>query len=168
MTPPRPEVSKPNPYDAEEILKGLRAFAYSLSPPDRLAAAGAALAILTGFLPWKETRLEGEVLGLFSLALPAILAAGCALAALTFRVQAIALDWLSTPARWMIQLTSSAFGILWTAAFMYLSYRPAKMPALAGNVQVALSIPSPGAYLGLFFLCAALLGTLWGIKLDRS
>lgn len=108
------------------------------------------------------------MLGLFSLALPAILAAGCALAALALRAQDIVLTGLSVHARWMIQLTSSAFGILWTTAFMYLSYRPVRVPALAGNVQVALSIPSLGAYLGLFFLCAALLGTLWGIKLNRS
>ncbi len=148
----------------ETLLADIKAFIGGLGTADKLAFIGSALTVLMAFFPWKETRDDGEVIGLLSLGLPAVLAAVVTMVAVGARDQR-SLPGFSPALLWMGQLGSVCVSLIWCLVFIKLSWDSQEVPALIGNENVvALSRPAMGVYLSLVTEAIALAGTLMGVK----
>ncbi|MHB8877629.1 MAG: hypothetical protein ACYC8T_28390, partial [Myxococcaceae bacterium] len=134
-----------------------------LPSSDKLAFTGAALNILFAFFPWKETVVDGEVLGLMSLGFPVFAVSIICIMAIVVRVRRI-MPKLNPLVPWLLQLTAVCFCIVWCLIFVKLSWdsRLAKSPV--GNFDMYISKPSFGVFISVITSLLALGGTLMGLK----
>lgn len=147
----------------EVLMEDFREFVGVLGLSDKVAFAGAALVVLSAFIPWKETAEEGEILGLMSLGLVAVLSASGLMGTIALRVR----RWmprLNVLIPWLLQLGLSIFTILWCIIFMKLSSDTTEVPSPMGNAMIFNSAPTYGVYLGLLGALGSLAGTLLGLK----
>ncbi|QRK13942.1 hypothetical protein JQX13_35215 [Archangium violaceum] len=147
----------------EQVIEDFRDFVGVLGRSDKIAFAGGVTLIISAFLPWKETAAEGEILGLMSLGLIAVLAAIGILGAIAVRVRRL-MPHLNVLVPWLAQLGLSAFSILWCIIFMKVSYDATEVPSPMGNATIMNSSPSFGVFLGLLGALTSLGGTLLGLK----
>lgn len=160
----RPEpmrvVSAPDPLgEAKASVDDLRALYVTLSTADRWAAGAALLLLGSLIVPWRWTKADEEVIGLVE-AWPMLLFGAGALAALYARVK----DSLPQQ-RAALQLGQLACGILGAlyAAQCVRSWADASVAELGGrNVQLVVSAPRFGLYLGAAFAAALLLSSIAG------
>jgi hypothetical protein len=134
-----------------------------LGRSDKIAFAGGATLLLSAFLPWKETAAEGEILGLMSLGLLAVMGALGILGSIAVRVR----QWmphLNVLIPWLAQLGLSVFCILWCILFMKVSYDATEVPSPLGHSTLMNSSPSFGVFLGLLGALTSLAGSLLGLK----
>jgi uncharacterized Zn finger protein (UPF0148 family) len=149
--------------DPEELISDFRRFVGSLSSSDKIAFSGAAVLVISCFLPWKETADEGDILGLMSLGLVGLLAAATLMGTIAVRTRRL-LPNLNVLIPWLLQLGLSLFSILWCIIFMKLSYDSTEVLSPMGNAMIRTSTPSFGVFLGLLGAVASLAGTLLGLK----
>ncbi len=147
----------------EVLVDDFREFVGVLSLSDKVAFAGAALVVLSAFIPWKETAEEGEILGLMSLGLVAVLSACGLMGTVALRVRRL-MPRLNVLIPWLAQLGLSIFTILWCIIFMKLSSDTTEVPSPMGNAMIFNSAPTYGVYLALLGALGSLAGTLMGLK----
>lgn len=150
----------------EEVIGDARAFFSELSRSDKTTFAGAVAVIISNFLPWKETALDGEVLGLMSTGVVSLLCAGVIIAAIAVRVRRTMPN-LHPLAPWVTQLALSCFCVLFTLVFIRLAFDSTEVPSPIGNRMIENSTPSLGVFIGLLGGLGTLAGSLMGLK-ERS
>jgi hypothetical protein len=150
----------------EEIIADTRAFIRELSRSDKIAFASACLIILSCFLPWKETAADGEILGLMSAGIGALLGAVLIIGAIFVRKRGT-LPKVDSSTQWMMQLGVSFFCILYTVVFIKVSFDTTQVQSQLGNAMVWSSSPSFGVFLGLLGSLGALVGSVMGLR-ERS
>ena len=147
----------------EQVIEDFRDFMGVLGRSDKFAFVGAATILVAAFLPWKETAAEGDILGLMSLGLLAVLAAIGIIGSIAVRVRRL-MPHLNVLVPWLVQLGLSVFSVLWCIVFMKISYDATEVPSPMGNATIMNSSPSFGAFLGLMGALTSLAGTLLGLK----
>ncbi|WP_375772751.1 hypothetical protein NR798_18290 [Archangium gephyra] len=147
----------------EQVIEDFRDFMGVLGRSDKFAFVGAATILVSAFLPWKETAAEGDILGLMSLGLVAVLAAVGIIGSIAVRVRRLMPN-LNVLIPWLAQLGLSVFCILWCIVFMKISYDATEVPSPMGNATIMNSTPSFGVFLGLMGALTSLAGTLLGLK----
>lgn len=147
----------------EQVIEDFRDFMGVLGRSDKFAFVGAATILVSAFLPWKETAAEGDILGLMSLGLLAVLAAIGIIGSIAVRVRRFMPN-LNVLVPWLVQLGLSIFSVLWCIVFMKISYDATEVPSPMGNATIMNSSPSFGAFLGLMGALTSLAGTLLGLK----
>lgn len=147
----------------EEIISGTREFIGELSKSDKITFAGAALIGLSCFVPWKETAADGEVLGLMSAGVGALLGAGLIIGAIFARVRRT-MPKINPSAIWMTQLGASFLCVLYTVVFIKTAFDSTQVPSHFGNQMTWNSSPSFGVFLGLLGAIGALVGSVMGLR----
>lgn len=155
-----PQAPAPDPLgEAKASVDDLKALFVTLSTADRLAAGASLLLVASLILPWRWTKLDEEVIGLVS-AWPMLLLAVGALAALYLRVK----DSLPQQ-RAALQLGQLACGLLGAlyAAQCVRTFSDASVAELGGRtIQIVMSSPRFGLYLGAIFAGTLLLSSIAG------
>ncbi|WP_224360357.1 hypothetical protein [Hyalangium versicolor] len=147
----------------EELISDAREFVGELSRPDKIAFAGACVAALSCFLPWKETAVDGDVLGLMSSGIGTLLGAAVVISAIFVRVRRT-MPKFNPMVPWGAQIGMSFFCVLYTVIFLKMSFINTEVPSAIGNRMVLNSSPSFGAFLGLLGAIGALTGSVLGLK----
>lgn len=147
----------------DQALNDFKSFVTDLPLGDKLAFIGAAMFILTCFLPWKETAAEGEILGLMSLGIVGFLVMIAVISALVIRVRRV-MPQLHPLVPWLVQLGGAAFSILWCLIYIGISTDLRKTQALVGNFEQSVSAPAFGVWLAILCGGVTVAGTLMGLK----
>lgn len=147
----------------EQMMEEAREFITDLSRADKLAFAGAAAVVLSCFLPWKETAVDGDVLGLMSSGLGALLLALLVMGALVLRVRK-SMPRLNPLVPWMAQLLGSVSCVLYTVVTLRFSIDSTEVPSAIGNAMIMNSSPSLGVFIALLGGLGAMAGSLLGLK----
>jgi hypothetical protein len=165
--PPRPAPSSVHTTGQimapEELAADLKDFLGDLGRSDKIVFFSAVAVVLSAFTPWKETAEDGDILGLMSLGIIAILGALGIVSVLAVRVRRI-MPRLNVLVPWMAQLGLSIACVLWCLIFMKLSTDNTEVPSAVGREIIYSSSPSFGAVLALLGSLGCLAGTLLGIK----
>lgn len=147
----------------EEIIADTRAFIGELSRSDKIAFGSACLIIFSCFMPWKETAADGEILGLMSAGVGALLGAALVIGAIFVRKRGT-LPKVNASVPWMTQLGVSFFCILYTVIFIKVSIDTTQVQSQLGNAMAFVSSPSIGVFLGLLGAIGALVGSIMGLR----
>lgn len=147
----------------EEVIAGTREFISELTKSDKIAFGGAALVVLSCFVPWKETAVDGEVLGLMSSGIGALLGAALIIGAMFARVRRT-MPKVDPSALWMTQLGVSFLCVLYTVVFIKGAFDSTQVPSNFGNQMTWNSSPSFGVFLGLIGAIGALVGSVMGLR----
>lgn len=148
--------------DADDFIGGLRQFVDSLSAGDKLSFFGAVATILSCFFPWKETVVDGDVLGLAGPGLVTFMMACLTLVVLTLRVnKTLKVNELLL---WAAQLGTLSMGVLWAVVSITQSWNPTLARAVEGNQEVWVSKPSFGVILAVLAGALTGFGTVLGLK----
>jgi hypothetical protein len=151
--------------DPEDLVQDARQFVRNLSQSDKIAVGGAAVLLVSGFMPWKETAADGEILGMMSLGVVAMLAAIGFIALLAVRTRRVREDpYANVLLYWMGQLVVAIFCIFWCIIYMRVSSDSRLVPTAMGDAVVQSSTPAFGVFLGLLGGLGSLGGTLLGLK----
>jgi hypothetical protein len=147
----------------EEIISNAHAFVRELSRSDKIAFAGCCLVLLSCFLPWKETAAEGDILGIASSGLVALLGAVAVIGAIFIRVRRNRPK--SNPlVPWGVQVGASFFTLLYTVVYITSAFDSTEVPSAIGNRMIMNSSPSLGVFLGLLGTMGALAGSVMGLR----
>lgn len=148
--------------DADDFIGGMRLFVDGLSSGDKLAFFGAVATLLSCFFPWKETVVDGDVLGLAGPGLVTFLMGCLTLVVLTLRVnKTLKVNELLL---WAAQLGTLSMGVLWALVSITQSWDPTLARAVEGNQEVWVSKPSFGVILAVLAGGLTGFGTVLGLK----
>ncbi len=161
--PPSESEGSAYPPGAEDAFQEAKKFVRELSTADKLTVAGCALNVLISFFPWKETALEGEILGLMSLGFPVTVVSVLTVMAVVVRVRSF-LPKLSPLVSWIVQLLGISFCIVWCLAYIKMSWDRQMVRSPVGNYEMPVSMPSFGVFIALISSVLGLGGTLLGLK----
>jgi hypothetical protein len=150
----------------EELISDARAFVGELTHSDKIAFAGACVAAVSCFLPWKETATDGDVLGLMSTGVGTLIGAAAVIGAIFVRVRRT-MPKINPMMPWYAQIGMAAFCVLYTLFFIKASYVNTMVPSALGNQMVMNSSPSFGSVLGLLSSIGAVAGSLMGMREHR-
>lgn len=158
-----PEQFQPDKaIDADDFIGGLRHFVDTLSSGDKLSFFGCVATIISCFFPWKETVVDGDVLGLAGPGLVTFLMACLTLVALTVRVnKSLKVNELLL---WAAQLGTLSLGVIWALVSIVQSWNPTLARAVEGNQEVWVSKPSFGVILAVLAGALTGVGTVLGLK----
>ena len=170
--PPRPPpTAVPNQTGQimapEELAADFKSFVAELGRTDKIVFISALVIIASAFLPWKETAADGDILGLMSLGILAVLAAGALVGTVVVRVRRV-MPALGALVPWVVQLCLSIFCIVWCLVFMKISTNGTEVPSSVGKEIVPHSSFSFGVLLALLGALGCLAGTLMGLKEQRE
>ncbi|MFP2964386.1 hypothetical protein ACLEPN_43465, partial [Myxococcus sp. 1LA] len=149
--------------DPDELIRDAKVLFGQLHGGDKVAFWGAALVLMSCFLPWKETAVDGDVLGLMSLGCGAFIMSILLLTAVTIRVKG-SLPNVNPVVPWMGQLVISIVCLIWCIIYIKVSSDTTMVPTPIGNSEMMNSSPSFGVYIAILGAVAALGGTLLGLK----
>ncbi|RKH08357.1 hypothetical protein D7X74_31745 [Corallococcus sp. CA047B] len=149
--------------DPEVLLADARNFLGELEGSDRIAFWGAALVVLSCFMPWKETAADGDFLGLISLGFISFLFAVSTMVFIGIRVRNV-MAWVNPMIPWGAQTASSVICLVWSLIFLKISSDTTLVPSPLGNSEMMNSSPSIGCFLGVLGAVVALLGSLMGLR----
>ncbi|WP_369414502.1 hypothetical protein [Corallococcus soli] len=158
-----PGASRAPIEDPEVLLADARSFLGELEGADRIAFWGAALVVLSCFMPWKETAEDGDFLGLISLGFISFLFAVSTMVFVGIRVRNT-MAWVNPMLPWGAQTASSVICLVWSLVFLKLSSDTHMVPSPLGNSEMMNSSPSIGCFLGVLGAVVALLGSLMGLR----
>jgi hypothetical protein len=147
----------------EQMMEEAREFITALTRADKLAFASAAVVVLSCFLPWKETAVDGDVLGLMSAGFFSLLLSMLVIGTLVVRVRK-SLPKLNPLVPWLAQLIGAFVCVLYTLVMLRLSVDTTEVPSAIGNQMIMNSSPSIGVFIGLLGSLGALAGSLMGLK----
>ncbi|ATB48934.1 hypothetical protein [Corallococcus macrosporus] len=153
--------------DPDELIRDAKELFGQLQGGDKVAFWGAALVLMSCFLPWKETAVDGDVLGLMSLGVGAFIMSILQLTAVTIRVKG-SLPNMNPVVPWMGQLVVSIVCLIWCIVYIKVSSDTTMVPTPIGNSEMMNSSPSFGVYVAILGSVAALGGTLLGLKGQSS
>ncbi|MBZ4417715.1 hypothetical protein [Myxococcus sp. RHSTA-1-4] len=149
--------------DPEELIRDAKELFGLLAGGDKVAFWGAAVVVLSCFLPWKETATEGDILGLMSMGAGAFALSIFVMTAIGMRVKG-SLERLNPVVPWMGQLISSFVCLVWCLIFIKMASDSTRVPSEFGNAEVMNSTPSMGVFIAVLGSLASLGGTLLGLK----
>ncbi|WP_223646728.1 hypothetical protein [Corallococcus sp. EGB] len=149
--------------DPEVLLDDARSFLRELEGGDRIAFWGAALVVLSCFMPWKETAADGDFLGLISLGFISFLFAVATMVFVGLRARQV-MTWVNPMLPWGAQMFCSVVTLVWALVFLKLSSDTTLVPSPLGNSEMMNSSPSIGCFLGILGGVIAVLGGLMGLK----
>ncbi|NOK21362.1 hypothetical protein HMI50_30515 [Corallococcus carmarthensis] len=149
--------------DPEVLLDDARSFLRELEGGDRIAFWGAALVVLSCFMPWKETAEDGDFLGLISLGFISFLFAIVTMVFVGLRARQV-MTWVNPMLPWGAQMVSSVVTLVWSLVFLKISSDTTLVPSPLGNAEMMNSSPSIGCFLGILGGVIAVLGGLMGLK----
>ena len=149
--------------DPEEAMSDARNFLVALTFSDRLAFWGGVATLFACFLPWKETAVDGESIGLLSLGALVFVANIALLGVVVVRTRKM-MPKVHALVPWMVQFGASSFSIIWCLILIKLSVNTLKARALYGNEEVWTSKPGAGVILAVLTSIVALGGTLMGLR----
>ncbi|CAM4513027.1 hypothetical protein HJC22_19995 [Corallococcus exiguus] len=149
--------------DPEVLLDDARSFLGELQGGDRIAFWGAALVVLSCFIPWKETAEGGDFLGLISLGFISFIFAVATMVFVGLRAREV-MTWVNPMLPWGAQMVCSVVTLVWSLVFLKLSSDTTLVPSPMGNAEMMNSSPSIGCFLGILGGVIAVLGTLMGLK----
>ena len=149
--------------DPEVLLDDARSFLKELEGADRVAFWGAALVVLSCFMPWKETAADGDFLGLISLGFISFLFAIGAMVFIGIRVRNL-MAWVNPMLPWGAQMVCTVVCLVWSLVFLKISSDTTLVPSPLGNSEMMNSSPSIGCFLGVLGAVVALLGGLMGLR----
>jgi hypothetical protein len=149
--------------DPEVLLDDTRAFLKELHGADRIAFWGAALVVLSCFLPWKETAEDGDFLGLISLGFVSFLFAIGTMVLVGLRTRQV-MTWVNPMIPWAGQMLCTVVCLVWSLVYLKLSSDTTLVPSPLGNSEMMNSSPSIGCFLGILGGVIALLGGLMGLR----
>ncbi|WP_426753085.1 hypothetical protein [Myxococcus sp. Y35] len=149
--------------DPDELIRDAKELFSQLHGGDKVAFWGSALVLLSCFLPWKETAVDGDVLGLMSLGAVAFVLSIGMMTAVTIRVKG-SLPNVNPVVPWMGQLIASIVCLIWCGIYIKVSSDTTMVPTPIGNSEMMNSSPSFGVYVAILGSLAALGGTLLGLK----
>ncbi len=145
------EEGPPDPLaEARRSLDDLGAFFRTLPTADRVAAGASLLMLLTMAMPWRWTKLDEEVIGLFAAVPAAVLAAGVPV--LVYLRARLASGRLGRPLA-LIQVVAAALNAGYCLWFVRAATDVRTQRVAGKMIALPLSTAEPGAYAGL--LCAA-------------
>jgi hypothetical protein len=147
----------------EELAADFKDFLGELGRSDKIVFFSALAIVLSAFLPWKETAEDGDILGLMSLGIIAILGALGIVGTIAVRVRRV-MPGLNVLIPWMAQFGLSVACIVWCLIFMKISTDSTEVPSAVGKEIIRNSSPSFGAFLGLMGSLGCLAGTLLGLR----
>ncbi|WP_233610116.1 hypothetical protein, partial [Corallococcus sp. AB049A] len=149
--------------DPEVLLDDARSFLRELEGGDRIAFWGAALVVLSCFMPWKETAEDGDFLGLISLGFISFLFAVATMVFVGLRSRQV-MSWVNPMLPWGAQMVCSVISLVWSLVFLKISSDTTLVPSPLGNAEMMNSSPSIGCFLGILGGVIAVLGGLMGLK----
>ncbi len=149
--------------DPEELIRDAKELFGLLAGGDKVAFWGAAVVVLSCFLPWKETAVDGDVLGLMSLGVGAFVLAILVMTAVGMRVKG-SFERINPVVPWMGQLVCAFVCLVWCVIFIKVSSDMTRVPSDIGNAEVMNSSPSLGVFIAVLGSLASLGGTLLGLK----
>jgi hypothetical protein len=149
--------------DPAELLAQARTFVRERTRADRIALGGLGLLLFSCFMPWQETAMEGELLGLLGLGAPAFALALVAAAALYLRARPL-LPQLPAHGAWLAQLAAALLGLFWCAVSLRLATDHTTLPSALGSLELVRSAPAFGLFLALPGALGALAGTLLALR----
>ncbi len=164
--PRAPEAPSYNSLDPEDAMADVKHFIYELSMADKLALFGAVGMVLACFFPWKETAVDGAVLGVASLGAVTALLAAIAITAIAVRVRKVFAR-LDSVYPWILQLLAVGGAGFWCLYFIRISWDSTIVRAPVGNYETWVSKPSIGVFVGILATGVSLLGTFFGLKEKR-
>lgn len=153
--------------DPDELIRDAKELFAQLQGGDKVAFWGAAVVLMSCFLPWKETAVDGDVLGLMSMGCGAFIMSILLLTAVTVRVKG-SLPNVNPVVPWMGQLVVSIVCLIWCIVFIKMSSDTTMVPTPIGNSEMMNSAPSFGVYVAILGSVATLGGTLLGLKGQSS
>ncbi|WP_217917767.1 MULTISPECIES: hypothetical protein [unclassified Myxococcus] len=153
--------------DPDELIRDAKELFAQLQGGDKVAFWGAVVVLMSCFLPWKETAVDGDVLGLMSLGCGAFVMSILLLTAVTVRVKG-SLPNVNPVVPWMGQLVVSIVCLIWCIVFIKVSSDTTMVPTPIGNSEMMNSSPSFGVYVAILGAVATLGGTLLGLKGQSS
>jgi hypothetical protein len=162
-SPPRVRAPSSHIVQPGEALDEAKELFRDVGFSDRVALGGAGAAILTCFLPWKDTALGGEIIGFVSLGFALFLACVVGIGAITVRARHLS-PRMTPVTPWLVQLGASCFCVLWCLVFIKLSWNATRVPSAGFGLEVPLSRPVYGVYLALVASSVYLAGTLLGLR----
>ncbi len=149
--------------DPDELLRDAKELFGMLHGGDKVAFWGSALVLMSCFLPWKETAVDGDVLGLMSQGAGAFVLSILLLTAVTVRVKG-SFPNVNPVVPWMGQLITSIVCLIWCVVYIKMASDTTMVPTPIGNSEMMNSSPSFGVYVAVLGSIAALGGTLLGLK----
>ena len=111
-------------------------------------SGGLGLLLFSCFMPWQETALEGELLGLLGLGAPAFALGLVAAAALYLRARPV-LPQLPAHGAWLAQLAAALLALFWCAVSLRLATDSTTLPSALGSFDLVRSAPAFGLFLAL-------------------
>ncbi|QDF06172.1 hypothetical protein BHS04_23625 [Myxococcus xanthus] len=153
--------------DPDELIRDAKELFAQLQGGDKVAFWGAAVVLMSCFLPWKETAVDGDVLGLMSPGCGAFIMSILLLTAVTVRVKG-SFPNVNPVVPWMGQLIVSIVCLIWCVVFIKVSSDTTMVPTPIGNSEMMNSSPSFGVYVAILGAVATLGGTLLGLKGQSS
>jgi hypothetical protein len=149
--------------DPEELIHDAKELFSLLAGGDKVAFWGAAVVLLSCFLPWKETAADGDMLGLMSQGVGAFVLSLLVMIAIGLRVTNSLPKW-NPVVPWVGQLVAAFTCLVWCIIFIKVSADTTRVPTPIGNAEMMNSSPSFGVFVAVLGSLAALGGTLLGLK----
>lgn len=149
--------------DPEDLWGDVKGFVAELTMADKLAFIGAFTAMISCFFPWKDTIMEGDILGLMSLGAAVFAVTVVIIVAIFIRVRKV-MPRLHALVPWLIQFGGSCFCIVWCLVYIKLALDTTMARSPIGNFERWVSSPSAGVYIALLMSVLMLAGTLLGLK----
>ncbi|AKQ65307.1 hypothetical protein A176_002219 [Myxococcus hansupus] len=149
--------------DPDELIRDAKELFGQLRGGDKVAFWAAAVVLISCFMPWKETAVDGDVLGLMSMGVGAFVMSILLLTAVTIRVKG-SLPSVNPVVPWMGQLVVSIVCLIWCIVYIKMSSDTTMVPTPIGNSEMMNSSPSFGVYVAVLGAVATLGGTLMGLK----
>lgn len=149
--------------DPDELIRDAKELFGLLAGGDKVAFWGAAVVLLSCFMPWKETAADGDVLGLMSTGVGAFVLSIILMTAVGMRVKG-SFGRMNPAVPWMGQLVCSFLCLVWCIIYIKVSADTTRVPTPIGNAEMMNSSPSFGVFVAVLGSLAALAGTLLGLK----
>ena len=149
--------------DPDELIRDAKELFRLLAGGDMVAFWGAAVVLLSCFLPWKETAADGDMLGLMSQGVGAFVLSLLVMIAIGVRVTNSLPKW-NPVVPWVGQMVAAFTCLVWCIIFIKVSADTTRVPTPIGNAEMMNSSPSFGVFVALLGSLAALGGTLLGLK----
>jgi hypothetical protein len=158
-------VAKPKSeyVDPDDFMTEVKGFLVELTLSDRIAFWSALGVVFSCFMPWKETAISGDELGLMTLGAPVFGVGIAMIVALVIRVKK-AMPNLHAVIPWLVQFGAGCFCIVWSLVYVKLAWDSTIARSPVGNFEMWASKPSFGVFVAMIAASAALGGTLMGLR----
>jgi hypothetical protein len=149
--------------DPDDFMADVKRFLFEMGSADKIAFFGICAMFLATFFPWKETAVDGEVLGLMSLGIVVWILTLIAIILIIVRVRKIGGD-INPLYPWIGQLFAAGFSTAWSVLYVLWSTDRTMARSPIGNFDMWASKPSFGVIFAIISGGVACFGTIAGLK----